>query len=154
MVHASLGTIHDRPDVLGIIAEALADEPLTLILVSGPGRDPASLGPLPPNVRVARYIPHAQLLPRCDAIITHAGAGTLIAAIDAGLPLVMVPLEGDQLPNAERAAAAGAGVVLPALELTPTLIRDATRTVLWSLPGFVDSSSGPHAQSLGVHEAG
>lgn len=129
VVHASLGTVVDRPDLLAVIADALADEPLTLILVSGRGRDPATLGPLPANVRVARYISHARLLPRCDAIITHAGAGTLIAAIDAGLPLVMVPILGDQPPNAARAAA-GAGLVVPPSELTPAAVREATRAVL------------------------
>ena len=135
VVHATLGTIADRPDLLEAIIAGLAEEPLTLILVCGRGRDPASLGPLPANVRVARYIPHSQLLPRCDAIITHAGAGTLIAAVDAGLPMVLIPLVGDQPPNAERAAAAGVARVLAPSEVTPTAVREATRAVLHE-PGY------------------
>ena len=135
VVHATLGTVADRPDLLQAIIEGLADEPLTLILVSGRGRDPASLGTLPTNVRVARYIPHSQLLPRCDAIITHAGAGTLIAAVDAGLPMVLIPLVGDQPPNAERAAAAGVARVLAPSEVTPAAVCEATRAVLHE-PGY------------------
>ena len=130
VVHATLGTVADRPELLRAIIDGLAGEPLTLVLVSGRRRDPASLGPLPPNVRVARYVPHSVLLPRCDAVITHAGAGTLIAAIDAGLPLVLIPLFGDQPPNAERAAAAGVARVLPPAEVTPAGVRAATRAVL------------------------
>jgi UDP:flavonoid glycosyltransferase YjiC (YdhE family) len=86
--------------------------------------------PLPPNVRAERYVPHSLLLPRCDAIITHAGAGTLITSINAGLPMVMVPLFGDQPVNAEGAAAAGAGIVLDRATLTPESVREATRAVL------------------------
>ena len=130
VVHATLGTVADRPELLRAIIDGLAEEPLTLIVVSGRGRDPDSPGPLPPNVRAARYIPHAQLLPRCDALIAHAGAGSLIAAIDAGLPLVLIPLFGDQPPNAERAAAAGAARVLAPSEVTPAAVREATRAVL------------------------
>jgi UDP:flavonoid glycosyltransferase YjiC (YdhE family) len=130
VVHASLGTIADQPDLLRTIIAGLADEPLTLIVVCGRQRDPASLGPLPANVPVARYIPHTRLLARCDAIITHAGAGTLIAAIEAGLPMVLVPLFGDQPPNAARAAAAGVGLVVTPAELTPERVREATLAVL------------------------
>jgi MGT family glycosyltransferase len=130
IVHASLGTVLDRPDLLRAMIESAEGEAYTLILATGPTNDPASLGPLPPNVRAAAYIPHSLLLPRCDAIITHAGAGTLIASINAGLPMVLVPLFGDQPANAERAAAAGAGILLDHATLTPQSLRDATRAVL------------------------
>lgn len=127
LVHASLGTINDRPELLRAIIAGLASEPLTLVLTTG-RTDAAALGALPANVRVERYISHALLLPRCDAIITHAGAGTLIASIDAGLPMVMVPIFGDQPLNAE--CAAGAGVVIDPSSLTPDAVRDAVRDVL------------------------
>jgi len=149
VVHATLGTIADRPDLLEAIIAGLAEEPLTLILVSGRGRDPASLGPLPANVRVARYIPHSQLLPRCDAIITHAGAGTLIAAVDAGLPMVLIPLFGDQPPNAERAAAAGVAQVLPPSEVTPDAVREAIRVVLHE-PGYREAVTALRHESAAL----
>jgi MGT family glycosyltransferase len=130
VVHASLGTFADRPELLQAIIDGLAGEPLTLVLATGPLKDPARFEPLPHNVRAASYISHSQLRSRCDAIITHAGAGTLITAVNAGLPMVLVPLFGDQHSNAECAAAAGAGIVLDAASLTPESIRDATRSVL------------------------
>lgn len=129
LVHASLGTINDRPELLRAIVAGLASEPLTLVLTTG-RTDAAALGALPANVRAERYISHALLLPRCDAIVTHAGAGTLIASIAAGLPMVMVPIFGDQPPNAECAAAAGAGIVIDPAALTPAAVRDAMRAVL------------------------
>lgn len=130
IVHASLGTVAVRLDLLRTIVEGAADEPYTLILVTGPFNDPAALGTLPRNVRVAAYIPHSLLLPGCDALVTHAGAGSLIASINSGLPMVLVPLFGDQPANAECAAAAGAGIVLDPAALTPDAVRDAVRAVL------------------------
>ena len=130
IVHASLGTVVDRLDLLRAIVEGAANEPYTLILATGPSNDPATFGPLPQNVRASAYIPHSLLLPRCDALITHAGAGTLIASIDAGLPMVFVPLFGDQPANAECAAAAGAGIVLDHATLSKDAVRDAVRAVL------------------------
>jgi UDP:flavonoid glycosyltransferase YjiC (YdhE family) len=43
---------------------------------------------------------------------------------------VLVPLFGDQPANAERAAAAGAALVLRPEELTPAAVPEATRAVL------------------------
>jgi MGT family glycosyltransferase len=129
VVHVSLGTLSNRPDVLRAIIDGLAGEPLTVVLATGRVQH-VDLSQMPPNFRAAAYISHAQLLPRCDAIITHAGAGTLIASVNAGLPMVLVPLSGDQPANAERAAAAGAGIVLDHASLTPASVRDATRSVL------------------------
>lgn len=138
VVHASLGTVSDRPELLRAIIEAAADEQYTLVLATGPLQDPALFEPLPSNVRAAAYIPHSQLLERCDAIITHGGAGTLIASVCAGLPMVFVPLFGDQMPNAERAAAAGAGIVLDHATLTSASVRDAARAIL-SEPRYRDA---------------
>ncbi len=130
VVHATLGGLLDRPDVLRIIIEGLADEQVILILATGRGHDPAVLGALPKNVRVAEYIPHTQLLPRCHAIISHAGAGTLIAAVEAKLPLVLIPLFGDAPSNAARAVAAGLGQMISPSDLTSQAIRHATLEVL------------------------
>jgi MGT family glycosyltransferase len=130
VVHATLGTVADRPDLLRTIIEGLADESLTLIVATGPRSDPMTLGALPPNVRVAAYISHEQLLPRCGAIITHAGAGTLIASINLGLPLLLIPLFSDQPANAEMAEAAGVALILQPSAVTPAAVREATYALL------------------------
>jgi MGT family glycosyltransferase len=130
VVHATFGTVVDRPDLLRIIIEGLADEQVNLILVTGRGRDPAQLGALPKNVWVAEYIPHAKFLHRCHAIIHHAGAGTLIAAVEAKLPMVLIPLFGDEPRNAARAVAVGLGQLILPSDLTSQAIRHATLEVL------------------------
>jgi len=46
--------------------------------------------------------------------VTHAGHGTVIKALAAGVPVVALPLGRDQLDNAARVAHHGAGLRLKA----------------------------------------
>ena len=71
------------------------------------------------------------LLPRCDVVITHGGYGSVMACLDASVPMVVVPLAGgDQAGNADRCAALGVARVVPPDQRTPEVIRDAVRDVL------------------------
>ena len=56
-VYATLGTIYNQAELLAMIVDGLAAEPLNLIVTVGRGQDPASIDPHRPNVGVARWIP-------------------------------------------------------------------------------------------------
>ena len=43
-----------------------------------------------------RWAPHAALLPRCSAMVLHGGAGTTHAALEGGVPAVVVPFIMEQ----------------------------------------------------------
>jgi MGT family glycosyltransferase len=130
VVHVSLGTAARRPELLSIIVEGLADQAFTVVVATGTQAIAEALGTLPRNVIAVPFVAHSLLLPRCAAFITHAGAGSLITGITAGLPMVFVPLFGDQPANAERAAAAGAGIVLDTANLSVQSVRGATLAIL------------------------
>jgi sterol 3beta-glucosyltransferase len=53
--------------------------------------------------------PHDWLFPQMAAVVHHGGAGTVAAALRAGVPQVGVPSWGDQIFWARRAAALGVG---------------------------------------------
>jgi UDP:flavonoid glycosyltransferase YjiC (YdhE family) len=130
-VYLTLGTVFNgRLDVFDAFVRGLADLPLNLIVTVGHSGDPANLDPLPPNVRVERYIPQTLVLPRCAAVICHGGSGTLLAALGHGLPLVLVPFTAGQPENAARCAAAGVTRVLSPGALSPEAARDAVLDVL------------------------
>jgi MGT family glycosyltransferase len=131
-VHASLGTIfHRTPGVFEAILAGLRDEPINLLLAIGRDQDPARFGSQPPHVRIERYLSHALLLPRCDVVITHGGYGSVMACLDAGVPMVVIPLAGgDQPGNADRCAALGVARVVPSDQHTPEAIRAAVRDIL------------------------
>jgi len=126
IIYATLGTVFNRtPRVLEAVIEAIAGEPVTMIVTTGRNRDPGELGRLPTNVRAERYIPQSGLFPRCSAVITHGGFNTLVAALSHGLPVYFLPLSADQPWNAQRAVELGFG--LSAGELGPNSIRPVVR---------------------------
>lgn len=54
--------------------------------------------------------PYAWLLPKCSMLLCHGGAGTVHAALRAGIPAVISPLMGDQFFFAALLKAKGLGV--------------------------------------------
>jgi MGT family glycosyltransferase len=118
--------------LLRAAVEGLADEPVELLISTGGGRAPEELGfgALPANVHVARWYDHGKLLPRCAALVTVGGKATILAAAEAGVPMVVVPTTWDKPDNARRVTHAGAGVRLPVRRCTPARLRAAVRAVL------------------------
>jgi UDP:flavonoid glycosyltransferase YjiC (YdhE family) len=57
-------------------------------------------------------MPHAEILPSASLVITHAGAGTTMAALGHGVPLLCTPMGRDQYFNAEQVQILGAGRML------------------------------------------
>ena len=51
-------------------------------------------------------------MPDTDVMVTHAGLGSVAAALSFGVPLVCTPIDRDQPLNARRVADLGAGVAL------------------------------------------
>ncbi len=94
------------------------------------GADPATLGEVPPDVDVRAYVPMSDLLPASDVLAFHGGSGTMLAALGAACPMVIVPLAADQPDNADRCTAAGVAVVVPRDTITADAVRDAIRAVM------------------------
>ena len=91
----------------------LAEVPARVLLTLGRAGDPAELDPVPPNVHVERWWPQRDVLPRASVVVGHGGFGTTQAALEAGVPQVVLPLFSfDQFANADRVAAVGVGVAL------------------------------------------
>ncbi len=106
LVHATLGTteVNRTPGLYEAILAGLRDEPIELVVGIGRQRDPAEFDPQPPSVHIEQYVPHAVLLPRCAAVVTHGGFGTIMGCLGVGVPLVVLPVQGDQPRNARRCA--------------------------------------------------
>lgn len=131
IVYVSLGTVYNRnAAVFQTLLAGLRGEDLNVVVTVGRDNDPSMLGPQPANVVVHRFVPQAQLLPHCSAVVTHGGAGSVLGALRFGLPVLVVPQGADHFYNAERIAAAGAGASLPPADLTPAAVRSAVRELL------------------------
>ena len=132
VVYVSLGTVpfFNQPDKFVTLLAELAHEGIELVVTVGDLNDPAALGAQPPNVHVERWLPLAPLLPRCDAVVCHAGSGTTLAALARGLPLVLVPQGADQFANAAACERAGVARVLAPAAVSSAAVRDAVVEVL------------------------
>jgi MGT family glycosyltransferase len=112
------------------VLAALRDEPLDVVVTLGSSADPAALGEVPANATVEGFIPQAELLPRCSAVVHHAGGGTMFGALAHGLPQVALPQGADNFVNAAILERAGAGISLGVGHRSPAELRAAVRSVL------------------------
>jgi len=94
------------------IMRALAALGVEVVVTATP-EDVAALGTVPDRLRVLEQFPLSLLLPSCDAVVHHGGAGSTMTAAVAGVPQLAVTFASEQAFNAERIAACGAGRHLP-----------------------------------------
>jgi UDP:flavonoid glycosyltransferase YjiC (YdhE family) len=94
------------------------------------GADPSSLGPVPAGVAVHAYVPMSTVLPVADVVAYHGGSGTMLAALAAGTPMVIVPLAADQPDNGDRCEAAGVARVVPFEGIDAAAVQAAIEAVV------------------------
>jgi UDP:flavonoid glycosyltransferase YjiC (YdhE family) len=109
--------------------EGLAGEPVRVLATTN-RRPPARPPDVPANARLVDWVSYAATMPRCDAVICHAGHGTVVRALACGVPVVACPHAGDMAENAARVRWAGAGISLPRRFQTPRGVRLALRRLM------------------------
>jgi len=125
-VLVSLGS-SGRSDLLPTILAALSDLP-NPVLVATAGR--IDLKDIPPNARVAAYLPLASALQRSALIICNGGSLTTYQAMDAGAPVLGICSNMDQLLNMSAIERMGAGRLLRAACVSATGLREAVHALL------------------------
>jgi UDP:flavonoid glycosyltransferase YjiC (YdhE family) len=109
-----------RDRLMSTVARAAARTDLDVVLVR-PDRW-VTRRPLPPNVRTTSWLPFPAVLPAAAGIVHHGGAGTVLTALAAGVPQLVVRGAGDRRVNAELVAARGAGIAADLGDLSPALL--------------------------------
>jgi MGT family glycosyltransferase len=148
LVYVTFGTVFNRDvGLIATVVEGVRALPVEVVVTLGPGNDVTALGEQPPNVHVAEYIPQADLLPRCAAVVSHAGSGTFLASLAHGLPQLVLPQAADQFLNASAAARAGVAREIPPGEITAKRVREELERVLH------DPSIAATARAMGAEIA-
>lgn len=129
-VYVTMGTVFNQPQMLRTMLDALSLSRIRALFTVGPAGDPDALQPHPPHVRIVRYIPQSAVLPHCQAVVSHAGSGTVLGALAHGLPQLCLPRATDQFLNAAAIAAAGAGIAIPPDRCTPQAVAEAIKRLL------------------------
>uniref|UniRef100_A0A8C4T3T1 glucuronosyltransferase n=1 Tax=Erpetoichthys calabaricus TaxID=27687 RepID=A0A8C4T3T1_ERPCA len=111
-----------------LIASALGQIPQK-VLWRYSGETPETLAP---NTRLYNWIPQNDLLghPKTRAFITHGGTNGIYEAIYHGIPMVGIPMFGDQPDNMVHMKAKGAAVVVNFNTMTSQDLVDALNTVI------------------------
>ena len=134
LVYVTFGTVWNDVDA-GFraavdAAASVADEVLVTV---GPSGNPASLGAVPTNVVVERFVPQAEVLPRSAAVVCHGGSGTVLASLAHGVPLLCLPRGADQFANATNLERVGVGATLSGSSAAEVdALRSALRQLLES----------------------
>lgn len=92
--------------------EAVATLSVRALLSTGADMDRAVFGTIPENVTIKSWVPQSEVYPRAAALVCHGGAGTVLAGLTHGLPMVLIPLTADQPDTARRVEETGAGIAL------------------------------------------
>ncbi|WP_400994923.1 glycosyltransferase [Agromyces sp. GXQ0307] len=109
---AMSSTFQDHVGCLQRIADALGELRVRGLMTTGPAVEPGAIR-APANVAVVASAPHREVLPLADLVVTHGGHGTVVKALAAGLPLVILHHGRDQADNAVRVTERHAGVAVP-----------------------------------------
>ena len=122
----SLGTtVNEHPGLFRACALAFTDTEWHVVMTLGDRIDPAELGPLPTNVEVHPWIPHAAVLRHASVFVCQGGMGSVQEALHYATPLVVIPHHPEQVANAERIDDLGLGRVLSRQTVSAELIRQA-----------------------------
>jgi UDP:flavonoid glycosyltransferase YjiC (YdhE family) len=86
------------------------------------------------HVRIVPFAPHDEVLPRVSALVTHGGWGISGRALRHGVPMLIIPIFGDQPVIGARLAEMGLAYHLPRNKASPEAIRQALAALLADEP--------------------
>jgi len=122
------------------IASACASLPIQLVITLGGIEPGPEHNAFPGSPVVVRYAPQRELLRKSALVITHAGLNTTLEALSFGVPLLAMPMAGDQPGVAARLVYHNAGLTLSKKQRSPEAIGKAISALLAD-SGYRDAAS-------------
>ncbi|MER0468291.1 macrolide family glycosyltransferase [Bacillus cabrialesii subsp. cabrialesii] len=126
----SLGTAFNAwPEFYKMCIDAFRDSSWQVIMSVGKTIDPESLGDIPDHFTIRQSVPQLEVLEKADLFISHGGMNSTMEAMNAGVPLVVIPQMYEQELTAKRVDDLGLGVYLPTEEVTVSRLQEAVQAV-------------------------
>ncbi|XP_076858344.1 UDP-glucuronosyltransferase-like isoform X2 [Brachyhypopomus gauderio] len=87
---------------------------------------------IPKNIKVMKWLPQNDLLahPKAKAFITHGGTHSIYEGICNGVPMVTIPLFGDQADNVQRMVVRGVAERVNIFDMTSEKLLVALKKVI------------------------
>ena len=111
-IYVTFGTVFNRSPALVAATRAAAQLGGTVIVTIGANGDPRRFAELGAGVHVHRFVEQAALLPHCDVVVSHGGAGTLLGAAAHGVRHLVLPQAADHFRNARALVSVDAGCAI------------------------------------------
>jgi MGT family glycosyltransferase len=112
--------------VMQRVIDAAASLPVRLLVTLGGPIAPHELAPAA-NTFIVASAPHSQVLREASLVVTHGGHGTVMAALLARAPMLVIPHGRDQGDNAARVSERGAGLTVARTAATQDIRAAMTR---------------------------
>ena len=124
LIYVSLGTVNNADvSFFKTCIEAFAGTDDFVMLSTGKRISADVFGTLPDNIAVYSWVPQLDVLGRAALFVTHGGMGGVHDGLYFGVPLLLVPQQGEQRMIANRVVELGAGLMLRKEQVTADAIR-------------------------------
>ncbi|XP_062905720.1 UDP-glucuronosyltransferase 3A1-like [Mobula hypostoma] len=119
------------PELLKEMNAAFAQLPQLIIWRQLHSHWPSDLQPAP-NVKLLDWLPQNDLLghPKVRLLVTHGGINSLQQAVYHGVPVIGIPLFGDQFDNMVRVEAKGLGLTVHVTQVQADHLSHTMATVI------------------------
>ncbi|AFY55452.1 glycosyltransferase, MGT family [Rivularia sp. PCC 7116] len=133
IIYAALGTVYtDQSQAYQTIAKVCHQFDCQLVLSVGlfvPDNLLQNLRQTYPNFIILRKTPQVEVLKKTELFITHAGMNSTLEALQLGVPMLAVPIGGDQPGVAARIRYHQVGVSIPIKQLNEAKLSQAISRV-------------------------
>lgn len=122
-IYVTFGTVFNRSPAFVDAARAAARLGATVVVTVGADGDPEPFTSMGEHVSAHRFLDQAALLPHCELVVSHGGAGTLLGAAAHGVPQLILPQAADHFRNARALCSVNAGrAVEPEQQTTEEIV--------------------------------
>jgi MGT family glycosyltransferase len=134
LVYVSLGTSqsNNRIEPFKRVLSAFSGQPFRVVVSLGGRLSRGGLGAVPTNVTVREFVPQVEILAKADLFITHAGMNGVHESLLCGVPMIAVPLQGEQFVNAQRVVELGCGLIFDIDGMPPALLLEKAKLIMAS----------------------
>ncbi|HHQ8914210.1 TPA: macrolide family glycosyltransferase [Bacillus cereus] len=133
LIYISMGTVFNQQmDFYYTCFETFKNFPATIILSVGKHIDINQLKNVPHNFKVYNYVPQLEVLKQANLFITHGGMNSSSESLYFGVPMIVIPVMGDQPIVAQRIEDLKAGIQLNLKNLTPAILYNTVMEVLYN----------------------
>lgn len=128
-VYISLGTVlNQNRHFYQYCIKAFGNTDYDVLMAVGKKTDIPSLGNVPENFTVKKFVDQISILQAADVFISHSGMNSVSESLYFGVPMVLFPQHSEQRMVANRVDELGAGLILKGSK--PKSLRVAVAEVL------------------------